>query len=1101
MMKQRPNEKLSSFWFSGVQLLFFTVACGFLFCFRGWLPAALPITNLLTVKLPLLLLISSLITDRLLKKQNRSLIRKFRFWDTVCWIVIPVTSAVFLLFGSWEHAEILTRVIYLLAFSSKAGIIGSAIYIRQKQSYVKPVFIFLAALWFYSFYSFAYLPVHAVSGDEPHYLLMARSLFSDLDLNLYNQYEGMEYASFYGGILEPKPSDIVRPGEIYSRGLGASFPAVLALPSAIAGYNGAVFFTILCTALLVLQLYLLLISEIEDRTAVTLAVMLTATSLPILSYSGLIYPDILAALLILTALRLLQIPPLTRSGRSVPTLLVVISTCLIFLKFRYFTPVLLLVTPLFFGRYRNRRRNSVLFLTLLIFGGLYVFIDRNFLSGDLFLRRFGNWYGIQRYIPDLSSLRVFPGLLIDQESGLLIYAPIYLIALIGWVFYSEKRGFTYWFAWLAPLLTATSLLGHFAWHCLPTPPLRYLLPVLPAMALFTASAIRRWSSSSPLFHYFFIGIVAWNWFIAALITLDPSLMVNMADGSAEILVRFGRLIDQPVHLFFPSLIRPGTASFVWITSLFVLCIFFLWKRNAVSLKPRYQTLYIPVTIFFLFLLGGFLLWSGGHIYTYHCEDRDWIITSSGRYEPEIRDPFFHQETRYGWQLDPENTVEIPIRIKPGEYSVVISAKTVQTVEPQRFSVQADKKALARFTVSKKTWSDFGFRFSAAEQIESILIEAKQMNIEPLAINSIHFVPVSQNRFRLWQMLAGLCRKLTWQNATAFCMKQAFLSKPGDPWNVIRRYIPSAVSHAGSDATGSAADDAFFEQFFTDICQLDWRSIHSMATLTSSNLMTFISEENKCDYLQTGLVYGNPRVARKRFRKEYCHSSDTPLLLQNAIAAYATNEMVACVEALDMYLLETDRYPLRLSRPSQFVSSDHPFRKILQDIEDNPRYQVQVPMICNKHLIDSVTAYHQKDFQLSSRLLDNYYQSDFKEFMEKVPYITPDFLEKTLRYTCRIHPQHTQKIIDIGFENGRYRAVLAAADYGLRMFPSNPDFHYSRALTLFYLGDIDQAREACLLSMALCHDSDKSRWLMEQIYKNSFIRSSMLGAVISDEDDA
>ena len=116
-------------------------------------------------------------------------------------------------------------------------------------------------------------------------------------------------------------------------------------------------------------------------------------------------------------------------------------------------------------------------------------------------------------------------------------------------------------------------------------------------------------------------------------------------------------------------------------------------------------------------------------------------------------------------------------------------------------------------------------------------------------------------------------------------------------------------------------------------------------------------------------------------------------------------------------------------------------------------------------------------------------------MEKVPTITPDYLTQTFRYLCRIHPQHTQEIIDIGFEMRRFRTALAAADYGLRMFPFNASIHYSRARTLYHMGEIDQAREACLLSMALCHDSDSSRWLMEQIYKSSFIRSSYLGSIV------
>ena len=49
-------------------------------------------------------------------------------------------------------------------------------------------------------------------GDEPHYLVMAHSLWNDGDLDLADEFERREYSSFYGGALAPHTSPRSPPG-------------------------------------------------------------------------------------------------------------------------------------------------------------------------------------------------------------------------------------------------------------------------------------------------------------------------------------------------------------------------------------------------------------------------------------------------------------------------------------------------------------------------------------------------------------------------------------------------------------------------------------------------------------------------------------------------------------------------------------------------------------------------------------------------------------------------------------------------------------------------------------------------------------------------
>src|SRR6185503_5812626 len=68
-----------------------------------------------------------------------------------------------------------------------------------------------------------------LSGDEPHYLLMAYSLIHDGDLELTNNYLNGDYATFYHrGVLEPQALEHVIEGRRYSHHpLG---PSLVVLP-------------------------------------------------------------------------------------------------------------------------------------------------------------------------------------------------------------------------------------------------------------------------------------------------------------------------------------------------------------------------------------------------------------------------------------------------------------------------------------------------------------------------------------------------------------------------------------------------------------------------------------------------------------------------------------------------------------------------------------------------------------------------------------------------------------------------------------------------------------------------------------------------------
>ncbi len=141
-----------------------------------------------------------------------------------------------------------------------------------------------------------------LSGDEPHYLLMAYSLIHDGDLDLTNNYANKDYEQFYHrGILEPQGLEHVVDGKRYSHHpLG---PVLLILPGfLIAGRLGAA----LTMALLAAWALYLTMRVLEETGAKGWFLHATGIvglfSSPLLLFSGLIFPEIPTACLVALSL-------------------------------------------------------------------------------------------------------------------------------------------------------------------------------------------------------------------------------------------------------------------------------------------------------------------------------------------------------------------------------------------------------------------------------------------------------------------------------------------------------------------------------------------------------------------------------------------------------------------------------------------------------------------------------------------------------------------------------------------------------------------------------------------------------------------------------
>ncbi len=305
-------------------------------------------------------------------------------------------------------------------------------------------------------------------GDEPHYLMVAESLLRDGDLDLERDYAAGRYALFHDAPLSPH--------------YRVQRVDLAVLPAwALAGYAGVTVFMALLAALLAREVRQAA-AELTGREDVADAAgWLFVLSPPLAHYAGLVFTEVPAALAVAYGLRRGRAASLGVRGALA---LGAVVAALPWLNVRY-APLALLV--LAHAVWRHRRVTLALVAPLLASAaglGLY----HHALYGFWDPRRV---YGRRPELA-LATLREgLPGLFLDQEFGLLVYAPLLVLAAPGlvWLMRRDRRlGLVSILAVLTAVLTAGS------WHMWRggfNPPGRFLVPIAPILAIAVALVFER----------------------------------------------------------------------------------------------------------------------------------------------------------------------------------------------------------------------------------------------------------------------------------------------------------------------------------------------------------------------------------------------------------------------------------------------------------------------------------------------------------------------------------------------------------------------------------------------------------------------------------
>jgi hypothetical protein len=416
----------------------------------------------------------------------------------------------------------------------------------------------------------------SVSGDEPHYLLMTESVRSDGDVDLRDDYAlrsserfgamdlqpGLHAKEALDGQLrsahEPGLAIIVLPAYVVARQLAQQVPEpwlrTFRMGRGLFVYALVSLFlvAVTCTGLALLLDTTTHLSRPGIGLWITAAVGLAP---PVLSVGFLVFPEVPA--FVVVALVLWTCWGRGAGLRWTPLASAAALGLLPWFhrKFTFFALGLLFV--LAWNRWRDvdRPRGAVLAAAALFTVPMITFYLCTWLW-------WGNVLGpmAQDRVPFAWSVFEVgaPGLLFDREHGLLVWAPIYLVAGAAWW---RTR------VWSWPLLVPTAALlvpcaALEMWWAGFAPAARFVVPVVPFLACVLAGSLHH-----PVFARLFatlcvaqvaISAIGWQW---------PRTLWPRGDGHNRVLESIP-LVGAPINDALPSF-RTGDAG-VWIGVLGIL---------------------------------------------------------------------------------------------------------------------------------------------------------------------------------------------------------------------------------------------------------------------------------------------------------------------------------------------------------------------------------------------------------------------------------------------------------------------------------------------------------------------------------------------------
>jgi hypothetical protein len=450
---------------------------------------------------------------------------------------------------------------------------------------VRPWVLFAVGAILTSGLGLAYSTRLRVSGDEPHYLLMAQSLWRDGDLDLRNNFAQEDFLEYTPGPVRPHygaPRRDGRPYPAHSPGL----PFLLAPVYALAGRAGCVMLLALCGALVAART-LALARRLGETPEVGLWAWAAAVGPPLLFYSFHVYTEAPSALAIVVALELLLV--------AVPTVATAVGAALVTSTLPWLHVKMLLVAAALglvaLVRLRGRPLGAFALLSVVL-AAAYALYFQVLFGSPTPLAVYG---GVPADV-SASPGRALAGLLLDRSFGLLPHAPLFLLALPGLCALAARWRVT----WPVLLVVASALAPALTWRMWwggQCPPGRFLVPLVPVLAVAAGvvaggprRGLARWR----------VPLGALGLGLAVFMAADPGalLLLNRANRPTRVWAALSG--DVPLGRYLPSLTLAdpveARVAALWLAALGLLLVLHTLARTRDQIDGFFRGLVLPVVM-------------------------------------------------------------------------------------------------------------------------------------------------------------------------------------------------------------------------------------------------------------------------------------------------------------------------------------------------------------------------------------------------------------------------------------------------------------------------------------------------------------------------
>jgi len=398
-------------------------------------------------------------------------------------------------------------------------------------------------------------------GDEPHYLVITQSLLQDGDLQIENNHAARDYAAYFGGTINPDFLARGRDNAIYS--IHAPGVSALVLPAfAIAGFRGAQATLILLFAITGALMWRSAWRLTGDLSAAWFAWASVAGSTTMAVLSFMVFPDapgacaVAAGVWLLVSLRDSSARAMV-AGSAALAALPWLHTRFSILAGAIGLAVMVMLLADGTRPWAARSRRAALFLLVPIASAIAWLSSFYLLYGTIDPRA---PYGPN---PELRSWiwGAVTGLFVDQQFGLMTYAPVLAVALLGGVMRAprEWRLLSALCITIVVIYTMTVASYWMWWAGVPGLPARFLTAAAPLLVVPLAVA---WARSSPGGRTALLAMLMVSLGITAMILgTDRSAMAwNRRDAQAAWLEWLSPVVNLP--RMWPSFFWNGESAFL-----------------------------------------------------------------------------------------------------------------------------------------------------------------------------------------------------------------------------------------------------------------------------------------------------------------------------------------------------------------------------------------------------------------------------------------------------------------------------------------------------------------------------------------------------------